>query len=83
MRQFKVKIETGHCNLRAAPTNQTVNLFSSGAQKALTKRLSTKDFKKFQQSQSVTTLQIPRLVILITDLQKNYHRSKGIRALSF
>lgn len=54
----QVKIETGHCNLRAAPTSQTMNMF--GAQRILTKRLSTKDLKKFQQNQSITTLQIPR-----------------------
>uniref|UniRef100_A0A1I7S228 FSA_C domain-containing protein n=1 Tax=Bursaphelenchus xylophilus TaxID=6326 RepID=A0A1I7S228_BURXY len=57
----QIKIETGHCILRAnqAPSSQK----DPSAQKQLTKRLSAKDLKSrsLTSSQSITTLQIPSL----------------------
>ncbi|CAD5207349.1 unnamed protein product [Bursaphelenchus okinawaensis] len=56
----QIKIETGHCILRAnqaQPSQRDPN-----AQKTLTKRLSAKDLKRQQTlSQSITTLQVPSL----------------------
>ncbi|KAI6182660.1 FSA-C domain-containing protein [Aphelenchoides bicaudatus] len=58
----QIKIDTGQCILRAAPTNQSTSFYSAGAQRVLTKRLSTKDLKnKTNWPQSITKLQIPSL----------------------
>lgn len=63
---MQIKIETGHCILRANQTHPPSAGTHAGAQRQLTKRLSAKDLKNKVYpaggaGQSVTQLQVPSL----------------------